>query len=375
MLKRLLAISVLCVACSGASGQTDAGDALVGRDAGDTGSEDTRHDASVAVRTFVYVGLTTGDLVTLDGATLGEVARTHTGNFPSFIASSADGAHLYVVHESGNELASIDVAHDGRTSVTSRRSALGGPTFVAIDHAGRHVFTASYGSGQVYAFGIAADGTLAATPTSTAVVGTHAHQSVPNASDTFLYVPCLGDDRVVVEHIGVDGSLTPASSTNVATGAGPRHLALTADGHFAYLIDETGSTLDVLSVDATTGALTDVQTVSTLPAGFTGTNACAEVLVSADQRFVYGSNRGHDSVVVFARDATSGRLTLVEHEPVGGMHPRSMTLSRDAAHLYVAARDSDLIAVFDVGVDGRLTAARTLPMPGHPYFIGEMPAP
>ncbi len=384
-----LVVPILLAACAttgaGVDGGRDAGAAQDGARARDTsGSDDATPsdaagaeagaDAGLPTRTFVYVGLATGDLVTLDGATLRELARARTGDFPSFVAASADGAHLYVVHESADEVASIDVARDGTTTVTERQPALGGPTHVALDPAGQHVFVASYGSGRVSVYALDGSGALSRPASSDAVTCAHAHQVVPSAAGDVLYVPCLGDDTVVVRRIGAGGLLTPASVASTAAGAGPRHLALSRDGRFAYVIDELGSAIDVFAVGVD-GALASVETVPTLPTGFTGTNACAEVLVSRDDRFVYGSNRGHESVVVFARDPSSGRLTLVEHEPAGGMHPRSMALSRDGAHLYVADRDSDVLVVLDVASDGRLSLARTLRVAGRPYFVGEFLAP
>jgi 6-phosphogluconolactonase len=353
-----------------AGGDTSGSDA--GRDAGSDGGLDA---ATPPARTFVYVGLTSGDLLTLDPATLTEVSRTRTGDFPSFVAASADGAHLYVVNETANEVVSLDVSVAGVTTVTGRQPAPGGPTHVAIDHAERHVFVASYGSGHVHVYTLDAAGAIT-TPASTddTTCAHNAHEAVISDDDALLYVPCLGDDAVQVRHVAATGALSAASTFHTAVGAGPRHLAFSRDRRFAYVLDELGSTLDVASV-AASGALTSVQTITTLPAGFTGTNACAEVLVSEDDTHVYASNRGHDSVAVFSRDATTGRVTLLEHEPTGGMHPRSMTLSPGGARLLVADRDSSVLVVLDVAADGRLSPSRSLPQPGRPYFVGEFPAP
>lgn len=378
---RWLGLGLGVVACGGPASEADTGtvrDAAAVRadaaeDAAPTTDAASAPDASTPRRTFVYVGLTSGDLVTLDGDTLAERSRTRTGNFPSFVAATADGAHLFVVHEGANELAAVDVSPDGTTTVGARRSAPGGPTHVALDPSESHVLVASYGDGHVYGYGVSS-GALTAGPTDNAVCGSHAHQVVFDATGAFALVPCLGDDAVRTLAHGTGEAWTETSHASTARGAGPRHVALSAEGRFAYVLDELGSTLDVFSV-ASGGALSPVQTISTLPGGFSGTNACAEVLLSPDGAHVYASNRGHDSVAVFARDATTGRVTLVEREPVGGQHPRSMTLARGGTQLYVAARDSDLVAIFDVAADGSLTPVRTLSMPGHPYFIGEFAAP
>ncbi len=384
---RFAALALSIAACGSTSNTGDAGrddaagssgsDVGVVLDVGADAGRDVGTDAaSPPVRTFVYVGLATGDLVTLDGVTLVELSRTHTGDFPSFVTGTADGTHLYVVNENANEVASLDVTAAGVATVTHRQPAAGGPTHIAIDHAEQLVFAAAYGSGHVFVFRVGAGGALTtAAVTDEATCGAHAHEVVVAPGDARIYVPCLGDDTVVVRELSGTGALSPSSLMHTAAQAGPRHVAFSHDGRFAYVIDETASTLDVASVDATSGALTPLQTITTLPAGFTGTNACAEVLVSQGDRFVYASNRGHDSVAVFARDAGTGRVTLVEHEPAGGMHPRSMTLTRDGAHLYVADRDSNLIAVLAVAADGTLSPARTIPMPGMPYFVGELVAP
>ncbi len=350
-----------------ATGRADAAD-----DAASTTLDARAPDASTPRRTFVYVGLASGDLVTLDGETLTELSRTRTGDFPSFVAATADGAHLFVVHEGANELATVDVASDGTTTVSARRPAPGGPTHVALDPSETHVLVASYGDGHVYGYGVSR-GAFTAGPTDNAVCGAHAHQAVFDASGSIALVPCLGDDAVRTLAHGSGESWSETSHASTAPGAGPRHLALSPDGRFAYVLDELSGTLDVFSV-AGGGVLSSVQTISTLPDGFSGTNACAEVLLSPDGAHVYASNRGHDSIAVFARDAATGRVTLVEREPVGGQHPRSMTLAHGGAQLYVAARDSDLVAVFDVAADGSLSPVRTLSIPGHPFFIGEFPA-
>lgn len=378
---RWLGLGLSLIACGGPANEADTGTmhdaATTGVDAAHdaaSAADDARApDASTPRRTFVYVGLTSGDLVTLDGETLAELSRTRTGNFPSFVAATADGAHLFVVHEGASELAAVDVAPDGTTTVSARRSAPGGPTHVALDPSETHVLVASYGDGHVYGYGVSS-GALVAGPTDNAICGAHAHQAVFDASGAFALVPCLGDDAVRTLARGAGEAWAETSHASTAPGAGPRHLALSPDGRFAYVLDELGGTLDVFSV-AGGGVLSPVQTVSTLPDGFSGTNACAEVLVSADGAHVYASNRGHDSIAVFAREAATGRVTLVEREPVGGQHPRSMTLARGGSQLYVAARDSDLVAIFDVASDGSLSPARTLSIPGHPYFIGEFAAP
>jgi hypothetical protein len=153
--------------------------------------------------------------------------------------------------------------------------------------------------------------------------------------------------------------LTPAAVPFVPTapGAGPRHAAFSPDGRFVFVINELASTLVTYGYEPATGTLTPLDTQSTLPPGFTGESTTAEVRVHPNGRFVYGSNRGHDSIAVFAFDAASGRLTPLEHVPTGGKNPRNFALSPDGAWLVAANQNSDSLHVFRVDpATGRLTA-------------------
>lgn len=395
MKARIALLSLTLAGCPSASVPGDATTAdAAGRDAGgdarvapsdsatdapitdapiaDAPSRDAGSDAAVPTRSFVYVGLASGDLVTLDGVSLDELSRTRTGDFPSFVAASPDGARLYVIHEGDGELASVSVASDGTTTVLDREAASGGPTHVSIDHAARWVFTASYGSGEVHVFPITASGSIAAS-VFTATAGANAHAIVPDASDAFVYVPCLGIDSVVGYALnGTTGQLTRVGAS-MGDGNGARHMALSPDGAHAYVLNELSGEIDVFAVLGT-GLLSRVSTVSSLPASFSGAASSAEIVITRDGRFVYASNRGPNTIAVFA--VSGDTLTLVEHEPSGGDHPRSMSLSLDERRLLVANRDSDNVTVFDVDTgDGTLTPVGTLDFAGRPFFVGAFVAP
>jgi 6-phosphogluconolactonase len=134
----------------------------------------------------------------------------------------------------------------------------------------------------------------------------------------------------------------------VKAGAGPRHLTFHPNGTHAYVINELDSTLTAFTYDDTRGTLREVQTISTLPEGFKGTNHCADLHVSPSGRFVYGSNRGHDSIVVFAVDEDTGELTYVDHEPTQGREPRSFVIDPSGTFLLAANQHSDTIVTFRV---------------------------
>jgi len=189
----------------------------------------------------------------------------------------------------------------------------------------------------------------------------HAHQSVFSASGAFLYVPDLGSDKIRQLRVGAGGALeeipgAPFCEAPVP-GCGPRHIAFHPTLPFAYNIHEMGNSVSALSCDAGGGGLAVLQTLSTLPEAYRGVSEgctslteshCADVHVSPDGRFLYGSNRGHDSIVVFSIDQVAGTLSLVGHEHVGGSIPRSFGITPSGDFMLVACQDTHSINTFAV---------------------------
>jgi 6-phosphogluconolactonase len=177
----------------------------------------------------------------------------------------------------------------------------------------------------------------------------HPHSIYVDPSNQFVIVPDLGMDKVMVYRLDRAGcKLDLHDEVAVEQGAGPRHLAFHPKLPYAYLIEELSSRITVYDYDVSSGKLQAVQSVNTLPDDFTGANLCAEVQVSPDGCFVYGSNRGHDSIAVFAVDAATGKLTLVERASTLGKHPRNFCLTPDGRHLFVANKDSNSLHVLNV---------------------------
>jgi 6-phosphogluconolactonase len=161
----------------------------------------------------------------------------------------------------------------------------------------------------------------------------------------------LGLDKVLVYKLDANrGKLTPNDEpwVRVKAGAGPRHFDFHPNGVFAYVINELDSTLTAFAYDAAAGTLAEIETVSTLPGGFEGQSHCADVHVSPSGRFVYGSNRGHDSIVVFAIDGDTGRLDYAGHEPTQGRTPRNFAIDPTGTFLLAANQDSDTVVTFRI---------------------------
>jgi 6-phosphogluconolactonase len=174
----------------------------------------------------------------------------------------------------------------------------------------------------------------------------------------FAFAADLGLDKVLVYRFNADkGSLTPNDPPAgvVPPGSGPRHFAFHPNGRYAYVINEMKSTVTVFEYDAGKGALRATQTLSTLPEGFTGNTSTAEVLVHPSGKFLYGSNRGHDSISIFSINPANGQLTLVGHEPTQGKNPRNFGIHPNGKFLIAANQDSDSLVVFRIDENtGRL---------------------
>jgi len=243
-------------------------------------------------------------------------------------------------------------------SVSTKGSA---PCHVTLDKTGKWLFVANYNSGSVAAFPIHADGSLgeaasfvqhsgsSASPERQA--GPHVHEVVVSADNRFVMVPDLGLDQVVVYRFDpVKGSLTPNTPpfAKVAPGSGPRHLAFRSDGRYAYVLNEMLATVTGFQYDSKTGSLKEVQTLKTLPAGFTGTNSSAEIAVHANGKFLYASNRGHDSIAIFHIDPLKGTLTPAGDVPTQGKTPRNFRIDPSGRYLIAANQDSNNVVVFAI---------------------------
>ena len=297
---------------------------------------------------------------------------------PSYLAFDPSHRFLYAVNElkeyegaaSGAVSAfAVDPTNGSLTFLNQKPTHGTDPCHLTVDHAGKHVFVANFMSGSVCVLPILDDGSLggatdfiqhqgsSADPQRQA--GPHAHAVTLDVPGRFLFVPDLGLDKLVVyEYDAAEGKLhaRPERWATLPPGAGPRQVAFHPKGQFAYLINELNSTVTAYRYDESTGALTEIQTVPTLAADFAGASTCAEVQVSPSGRFLYGSNRGHDSIVVYAIDEHDGTLVLVGHTSTGGQIPRNFAISPDNQFLIAANQNSNNLVTFKINpVSGQLT--------------------
>jgi len=289
---------------------------------------------------------------------------------PSFLAIHPSRRFLYASGETtvleGKRVGAVSAfslnRNTGQLTLLNRQSSGGaGPCHVAVDESGKCLLVANYGSGSIAALPIQADGSLAEPGTiiqheGSSVnperqAGPHAHFIIPDPANRFALACDLGLDRVLVYRFDPAKAMLVANDppfASVKPGLGPRHLAFHPSGRFAFLISEMGSTLTTFTYDAKRGALKEVQTVSTLPETFAGKSFCAEVQVHPSGKFVYGSNRGHDSIAVFGFDPKRGQLTCLQHQSTQGKTPRHFAFDPTGKWLLAENQGSDSVVVFRV---------------------------
>ena len=284
---------------------------------------------------------------------------------PSFLEIHPTGKFLYAVSESSGagsvSAYRIESGTGDLTLLNQRPSGGSGPCHVSVDHAGRNVLVANYGSGSASVIPIRPDGRLAeptgfvqhegSSVNAKRQKGPHAHSINASPDDRFAFVADLGIDKIMIYRLDVEKGTIVANDpacAKVAPGAGPRHFAFHPNGKYAYLINELHCTMTAFAYDSASGALTEMQTLTTLPEGFDGSNTCAEVRVHPGGEFLYGSNRGHDSIVVYRIDADRGTLTFVEHERAGIKTPRNFNIDPTGTFCLVANQSGDSVVVFRI---------------------------
>ncbi len=255
------------------------------------------------------------------------------------------------------------------------------PCYLTIDATGRFVITANYFGGNTAVLPIGEDGSLqpmccfiqheGSGPNRQRQEMAHAHSVNLSADNRFAYIADLGTDRIWTFHFNAEtGELTATipDSVQVAAGAGPRHFDLSADERFAWSNNELTSSVTAFHRDPQNGRLTVIQQLSTLPDGFAGSNSTAECRLHPNGRFLYVSNRGHDSIAVF-RVADDGELSLIEIEKTGGREPRNFYIVPNGKWLLAENQNSDSIVVFSIGDDGTLTQTSVSVRVGRPVCI------
>ncbi len=290
---------------------------------------------------------------------------------PSFLALHPNGKYLYAVNElakfNGEESGAVSAfsidRKSGKLKLLNQVSSRGaGPCHISLDKTAKYVFVANYDSGTVAVFPVQSDGQLGKYTGYEKHIGSsvnkerqeapHAHWIATSPDNRFLLTADLGIDKILISpfHLA-DGAFTPnkpSSGVRLKSGAGPRHAAFSPSGKFFYVASELNSTVTAYSYNAKDGTLHELQTVFTLPKDFSGENDVAEIAVHPSGRFLYVSNRGRDSLAVFAIDAVKGKLTPVADIATQGKTPRNFAIDPSGKYLLAANQGSSDIVVFKI---------------------------
>ncbi len=330
----------------------------------------------------------------LAGGGLRHAATVKGISNPSFLAIDPKKRFLYAANESGDFAGKkgggvTAFAIDQKTGALRKlneQHSPGVPCHVSVHPSGKFVFAANYGGGNVVIYPVRADGGLVEASDVAQHAGTggdpkrqtgpHAHCIIPDAAGRHAFAPDLGIDKVMIYRIDTkNGKFVPNGFAATKPGAGPRHFDFHPSGKFAYVINELDSTITAFAYDEAKGALNELQAISTLPKDFSGTSYCADIHVHPSGRFVYGSNRGHNSIVAFAIDQGSGKLNPIAHESTQGKWPRNFGIDPTGAFLLVANQNTDNVVTFRIDQQsGKLTATgQTIEIPS-PVCLKFIPA-
>ena len=296
---------------------------------------------------------------------------------PSFLTIDRSKRYLYAVNEVGEYAGkpgggvsafAIDPLTANLRLLNEQATQGADPCYLTIDSRRRALLVANYTGGNVSVLPVRSDGTLGmvidleqhqGSSVKEQQKGPHAHCVILDRSERYALAADLGIDKVMIYSFDrSNDKLTPATPpwVQLQPGAGPRHLTFHPNGKYLYVISELDSTLTVFRYNEQNGTLSQIETVSTLPSDFTGVSYCADVHVSPSGKFLYGSNRGHNSIVVFEIDPRIGKLSLVQHVSTQGSWPRNFTLDPAGRFLLVANQRTDNVVIFSIDLrSGQLT--------------------
>ncbi len=309
---------------------------------------------------------------------LKHIARTAGAENPFFLALSPDKKFLYSIHakqfggKENEQVAAYEVVgRTGELKFLNRQSAEGtAACYLDVDKTGKTVLVANYTSGSVASLPVKADGSLGEKASFFQHKGSsvdpkrqkepHAHSIVVSPDNKYAFAADLGTDQILCYAFdAATAKLTPNKTpfAKAPAGAGPRHLTFHPTGKRIYAINELLNSVTAFDYDATAGTLTEKQTIPTLPDDFKGTSHCADLKITPDGKFLYGTNRGHDSIAVYSI-AEDGKLTLVVITPSLGKGPQNLAITADGAWLLCANMPGKNLAVFGIDAkSGRLKSA------------------
>lgn len=363
---------------------------LAGGGAGGCAAQPTQYHVYIGTYTDAKTkGIYVADFDSATGK-LGEPRLAAELKQPSFLEIHPNGKHLLAVGETpdfngqkSGSISSFAITGAGGELTLINQQTTGGtaPCHISLDPKGRYAFIANYGGGSVAAYPVQKDGRLLPSSGFVQHMGSsvlprqaqpHAHSIKMDPTKKFVMAADLGLDKLLIYKLGTAGELVPhdPAFAKLAPGAGPRHFAFHTSGKYCYVLNEIQSTVTVFAYDGTKGSFSELQSITTLPKDFKGNSSTAEIVVHPTGKFVYASNRGHDSIAVFGVDSQTGKLTHMGNTPSGGKTPRNFNVDPSGRWLLAGNQSTHNIAVFSINPDtGELTATGQSVSVGSPVCI------
>ena len=329
-----------------------------------------------AERTVVYVSnggskdISIFDLDSASGALSARAPVPLDGN-PGPLALSPDRKFLYAALRQSKSVQAFQLnPADGALTAAGTAAVNINPAYLIVDRTGRNLLAADYGGDRVAVFPIAADGSVAVAPVSDIATGRNPHSILADPANRFVFAPLCGADKVLQFRFDpATGKLDPNEVADVAFQPvdGPRHMAFHPKKDFAYVVNEKSSSVTALQYDPRKGTLTSLQTLPTLPKDFAGKNSCADIHITPDGKYLYASNRGHDSLAGYAIDESTGKLTSLGNTTTEKT-PRSFAIDPTGKFVFAAGQGSHQLASY------RIDAATGALQPLKTYATGQGPA-
>jgi 6-phosphogluconolactonase len=331
------------------------------------------HPAAAVERMFVYISASGDNRIQIFEVAdaLEPRGQVDLEGAPGAMTMDPKRRMLYVAVRTKNSVAAFEIGDSAQLKSLGMTPVADNPVYLATDKQGRYLLTAYYTAGKAAIYPIKPDGAIAGVATSLVMTDKNPHSIQADPSNRFVFVPNTGADKVLqFKFDAATGKIAPNSPPELATGTdtGPRHFWFHPQGNYVYFVNEKGSSVTCCRLDAQSGTLSAFQTISTLPADFAGNNTCAHIETTPDGKYLYASNRGHDSLACFAVDAATGKLTSLGQQPTEKT-PRAFAIDPSGRILLAAGQGSDRLAKYSIGQDGRLQPLAVYPVGKSPAWV------
>lgn len=292
---------------------------------------------------------------------------------PAPFAVSPDNTRAYVGLRDGLKMASFDIDSEaGSLSLSGTVGLESDPCYVSVDNTGRHLLSAYYAAGHIAVHPIDERGSLGGPATEWIATRHRAHCAQTDSTNSYTFLPHVDDSNAIYQYKldASTGKLTPSSPAVIEppSGDGPRHYVYHPNGKFLYFDNEQGCSVTAYKFDESTGTLEAFQTLSTLPANFSGENSCAQIHMSPDGKYLYAANRGHNSIAMYSVDADSGELTSLGQQLSLGT-PRAFGIDPTGKYMLVGGLDNGDLATYEIESNGILTHMKTQDVGNLPMWI------